>query len=96
MDNNGQLMSCQTLDEHLDADGKPRTTEREQFDANAAAFCLAETPKEERLKAILTQQQLAKRIGTKKSMSRVWETAKPIFSSTLYIESSRVLIDVYL
>ena len=46
------LMHCSTFDELLDAEyGKPGTSEREQFDADAAAFCLAETLKEERLKA---------------------------------------------
>lgn len=51
------IMNAQTFDELLDAEyGKPGTVEREQFDADAAAFCLAETLKEERLKAGLTQQ----------------------------------------
>ena len=49
-------MHCSTFDELLDVEyGKFGTPEREQFDANAAAFCLAETLKEERLKARLTQ-----------------------------------------
>ena len=50
------IMNAQTFDELLDVEyGKFGTPEREQFDANAAAFCLAETLKEERLKARLTQ-----------------------------------------
>ena len=62
------IMKARTFDELLDAEyGKPGTPEREQFDADAAAFCLAETLKAERLKAGLTQEQLAERIGTKKT-----------------------------
>lgn len=35
-------MQCSTFDELLDAEyGKPGTPEREQFDTDAAAFCLA-------------------------------------------------------
>ena len=61
-------MNAQTFDELLDAEyGTPGTPERERFDADAAAFCLAETLKDELHKAGLTQQQLAERIGTKKT-----------------------------
>lgn len=48
-------MNAHTFEELLDAEyGQPGTPEREQFDADAAAFCLAGTLKEERLKARLT------------------------------------------
>lgn len=79
-------MSCQTFDELLDAEyGNPGTPEREQFDADAAAFCLAETLKEERLKAGLTQQQLAERIGTKKTyISRLENGKSDVQLSTLF------------
>ena len=41
------IMNAQTFDELLDAEyGKPGTPEREQFDADAVAFCLAETLKD--------------------------------------------------
>lgn len=86
MNKDNQIMSCQTLDELLDAEyGKPGTPEREQFDADAAAFCLAETLKEERLKAGLTQQQLAERIGTKKTyISRLENGKADVQLSTLF------------
>ena len=46
------IMECTTLDELLDVEyGKPGTPEREQFDRETEAFCLAETLKEERLRA---------------------------------------------
>lgn len=36
------IMNARTFDELLDAEyGNPGTQEREQFDADAAAFCLA-------------------------------------------------------
>ena len=83
---NDMIMSCSTLDELLDFEyGKPGTPKREEFDKEAQAFCLAETLKEERLKAGLTQQQLAERIGTKKTyISRLENGKADIQLSTLY------------
>lgn len=80
------ILNARTFDEILDAEyGKPGTPEREKFDADAAAFCLAETLKEERLKAGLTQQQLAERIGTKKTyISRLENGKADIQLSTLF------------
>ena len=81
-----KIMACSTLDELLDVEyGKPGTPEREEFDKEAQAFCLAETLKEERLRAGLTQQQLAERIGTKKTyISRLENGKADIQLSTLY------------
>lgn len=63
----------------------PVPPEREQFDADAAAFCLAETLKEERLKAGLSQQQLAERIGTKKTyISRLENGKADVQLNTLF------------
>ena len=83
---NDMIMSCSTLDELLDIEyGKPGTPEREEFDKETQAFCLAETLKEERLRAGLTQQQLAERIGTKKTyISRLENGKADIQLSTLY------------
>ena len=79
-------MNAQTFDELLDAEyGTPGTPERERFDADAAAFCLAETLKDERHKAGLTQQQLAERIGTKKTyISRLENGKADVQLNTLY------------
>ncbi len=79
-------MNAQTFDELLDAEyGTPGTPERERFDADAAAFCLAETLKDERHKAGLTQQQLAERIGTKKTyISRLEDGKADVQLNTLY------------
>lgn len=80
------IMECTTLDEILDVEyGKPGTPEREQFDRETEAFCLAETLKEERLRAGLTQEQLAERIGTKKTyISRIENGKSDVQLSTLF------------
>ena len=63
-----QLMDCNNLDELLDIEfGKTGTPSREEFDKETEAFCLAQTLKEERIKAGLTQEELALKIGTKKT-----------------------------
>ena len=80
------IMNAQTFDELLDAEyGQIGTPERDQFEIDAAAFSLAETLKEERLKAGLTQEQLAERIGTKKTyISRLEKGKSDIRLSTLF------------
>ena len=60
------LMSCSNLDELLNVEfGEVGTSSREVFDKETEAFCLAQTLKEERKRAGLTQQELAEKIGTK-------------------------------
>ena len=80
------IMSARTFDQLLDAEyGQIGTPERDQFEIDAAAFSLAETLKEERLKAGLTQEQLAERIGTKKTyISRLENGKSDIQLSTLF------------
>ena len=75
------IMNARTFDELLDAEyGSPGTPEREQFDTDATAFCLAETLKAERLKAGLTQEQLQSVSAQRKHISLVWKTGKPTCS----------------
>jgi ribosome-binding protein aMBF1 (putative translation factor) len=62
------IMKCNSFEELLTAEYGERGTEaRESFETNAEAFCLAECLKEQRRLAGLTQEQLAAKIGTKKS-----------------------------
>lgn len=80
------IKKATTFDELLDAEyGVIGTPERDKFEADAAAFCLAETLKEERLRAGLTQQELAERIGTKKTyISRLENGKANVQLSTLF------------
>lgn len=81
-----KVMQCTTLNELLDVEyGEKGTAERAAFDAETEAFCLAETLREERLRAGLTQAQLAERVGTKKTyISRIENGRTDIQLSTLF------------
>ena len=83
---NERLTSCNTLDELLDVEyGAKGSSERDQFDDETRVFCLAETLKEERRRAGLTQEQLAEKIGTKKSyISRIENGKSDVQLSTLF------------
>ena len=78
--------NCTTLDQLLDVEyGKPGTITRELFDAETKEFCIAQTLKEERLKAGITQQELADRMGTKKTyISRVETGRQNLNLTTLF------------
>lgn len=79
-------MSCGSLNELLDVEyGAAGTPTRESFDEETRAFCLAETLKEERHRAGLTQEQLAEKIGTKKTyISRLENGKVDVQLSTLF------------
>ena len=80
------IMDCTTFDELLDAEyGAIGSPKRMEFEAEAEAFCLAETLKEQRRLAGLTQQELADKIGTKKSyISKIENGHADIQLSTLF------------
>ncbi len=75
-----------TFDELLNVEyGKIGSPERDLFEDEAQTFCLAECLKEERKKAGLTQEELAERIGTKKSyISRLEKGHADVQLSTLF------------
>ncbi len=79
-------MNCTNLDELLDAEyGKVGTEAREKFDRETETFCLAQTLREERLRAGLTQEALAEKIGTKKAyISRIENGKSDIQLNTLF------------
>lgn len=84
---NKAIMECgDDFDEILNIrHGAEGTPERDQFECDAEAFILAERLKEERLKAGLTQEQLAQKIGTKKSyISRIENGKADVQLATLY------------
>ena len=82
------IMNCTSFDEILNEEyGAMGTPERMKFENDAEAFCLAETLKEQRRLAGLTQQELADKIGTKKirleprkAISPNWRMATQISS----------------
>ena len=80
------LLKCSTFEELLDEDfGKVGTPERNLFDAETREFCIAQVLREERINAGLTQEQLAERIGTKKTyISRIENGKQNIQLSTLF------------
>ncbi len=80
------LMNCSSLDELLDVEfGKVGSDTREEFDRETEVFCLAQTLKEERKRAGLTQEELAEKIGTKKTyISRLENGKADIQLSTLF------------
>ncbi len=79
-------LNCCNLNELLDAEfGKVGTASRDSFDRETEAFCLAQTLKEERMRAGITQEQLAERIGTRKSyISRLENGKSDVQLSTLF------------
>ena len=75
-----------TFNEHLTKRyGKRGTQKRTEFEIKAKAFLIGEMIKEERRIANMTQEQLAEKIGAKKSfISRIENGKSDIQLSTLY------------
>ena len=75
-----------SFDEHLTKRyGKRGTVKRTEFEIKAKAFLIGEVIKDERRVAKMTQEQLADKIGAKKSfISRIENGKSDIQLSTLY------------
>jgi ribosome-binding protein aMBF1 (putative translation factor) len=75
-----------TFSQHLDERyGEIGTEKRVEFEIKAKSFAIGELIKEERKQAQLTQEQLAQKIGAKKSfISRIENGHSDIQLSTLY------------
>jgi DNA-binding XRE family transcriptional regulator len=80
------IRNAKTFDELLDIKyGKVGTSVREEYEAKANYFVISEMLKEARKAAHITQEQLADKIGTKKSyISRLENGKVDIQLSTLY------------
>ena len=80
------IMDSTNFEELLTAEyGELGTKTRETFETEAEAFCLAECLKEQRRLAGLTQEELAAKIGTKKSyISKIENGHSDIQLSTLF------------
>jgi DNA-binding XRE family transcriptional regulator len=75
-----------TFDEHLDQRyGKIGTKKRTEFDIKAKAFAIGEILRDARKEAQMTQEELAKKTGPRKSfISRIENGHSDIQLSTLY------------
>ena len=81
-----RIIKTQNVDELLDVQfGKIGTKRRDDFEEKAQYFVISEMLKEARKEANLTQEQLANKVGTKKSyISRLENGKCDIQLSTLY------------
>jgi HTH-type transcriptional regulator/antitoxin HipB len=81
-----KIRTAKTFDELLDIKyGKVGTPKRDKFEEKAQYFIISEMLKEARREAHLTQEQLAQKVGTKKSyISRLENGKCDIQLSTLY------------
>lgn len=86
MEKNKAILNSRNLDKLIEIEfGKKGTKSREEFDKETETFCLAETLKEERIRAGLTQEELAEKIGTKKTyISRLENGKSDIQLNTLF------------
>jgi HTH-type transcriptional regulator / antitoxin HipB len=86
MNKDKAIRKAKTFDELLDIQyGKIGTKKRNEFEEKAQYFVVSEMLKEARREAKLTQEQLAKKVGTKKSyISRLENGKCDIQLSTLY------------
>ncbi len=75
-----------TFEEHLDQRyGKIGTEKRTEFEIKAKKFAIGEMLREARKEAKMTQEELAKKTGTRKSfISRIENGHSDIQLSTLY------------
>ena len=78
-------IGCGSIEDMISEDfGKIGTPERDAFELSCDAFIIGERLKLERIKAGMTQEQLAQKIGNKKSfISRVENGRTDIRLSTL-------------
>lgn len=86
MKKNNALLKAKTFDELLDVQyGKIGAENLDAFEEKAQYFVISEMLKDARQKAKLTQEQLAQKVGTKKSyISRLENGKCDIQLSTLY------------
>ena len=84
--NKENIRNAKNFDELLDIKyGKVGAEKRDQFEEKAQYFVISEMLREARKEANMTQEQLAKKVGTKKSyISRLENGKCDIQLSTLY------------
>lgn len=80
------MKAITTFDEHLDQRyGKIGTEKRTEFEIKAKAFAIGEILRDARKESNMTQEELARKTGTRKSfISRIENGHSDIQLSTLY------------
>jgi DNA-binding XRE family transcriptional regulator len=80
------MKNITTFDEHLDKRyGKIGSERRTEFEIKAKAFAIGEVLRDARKESNMTQEELAKKTGTRKSfISRIENGHSDIQLSTLY------------
>jgi DNA-binding XRE family transcriptional regulator len=86
MNKKNEIRNAKSFEELLDTKyGKIGTSKRDEFEEKAQYFVISEMLKEARKEANMTQEQLAEKVGTKKSyISRLENGKCDIQLSTLY------------
>jgi DNA-binding XRE family transcriptional regulator len=86
MNKKNKIRNAESFEELLDVKyGKIGTGRRDEFEEKAQYFVISEMLKEARKEANMTQEQLAEKVGTKKSyISRLENGKCDIQLSTLY------------
>jgi HTH-type transcriptional regulator/antitoxin HipB len=81
-----RLSRCENINDIWDdIYGPIGTPKRDEMEAEADTFCIAEKLRQERINAGMTQQQLADRIGAKKSyISRIENGKTDVQVKTLF------------
>ena len=80
-----------TFDEHLDKRyGKIGSEKRTEFEIKAKAFAIGETLRETRKEAHMTQEELARKTGTRKSFISRFENEHSDIQSPHYTELWRL------
>ena len=87
---NNAILNCNNLEELLEVEyGKKGTAQRDKFDKETETFCLAQTLREERKLAGLTQQQLADAVDVSRQTINAIESGKFVPSTVLALKIAR-------
>ena len=90
--NLNKLAKLETLNEHLDREYGPKgSPAREDFEAKAQAWYYAEILKDARKRAGITQQQLADKIGKKRTYISLIERGETDMQLSTFIRMSNAL-----
>ena len=85
-----KINGCTPIEDLITEDfGAIGTPERDEFERGCEAFIIGERLKAERLKAGMTQEQLAAKIGTKKAIFLALRMDMPTYNCLLFLKYSK-------